>query len=225
MVVRRHNGEDGGRHISNGKADAGAISSTEVVSALESVVNSDTFARADRARALLAYIVETEQRGDAARLKGFTIAQDVFGKDDDFDPAFDAVVRVQAGRLREHLSTYYAREGRDDPIEIAVPKGSYVPAYTRRGAVADGSAAQDYGRDAGPIRNVDFGASARPFQLDRNADDPAFAAAHPLRQGPAGPARDPFLSPFLVRNVRRFWLALATIMVLLTVILLLVWQR
>jgi len=96
---------------------------------LRRVLESDTFSRSERARKLLTYLVETQQRGDSERLKGFTIAMDVFGKDADFDPSTDAVVRVQAGRLRDLLSQYYAAEGAGDPIQISIPRGGYAPSY------------------------------------------------------------------------------------------------
>ena len=70
-----------------------------------------------------------EQVGEAERLKGYAIAVDVFGQDSEFDSSTDAVVRVQAGRLRELLAQYYATEGRHDPIRLVIPRGSYVPAY------------------------------------------------------------------------------------------------
>jgi hypothetical protein len=216
-----------GRSETLGKtSDDGAITAGEVRAALEVVLSSETFARADRARALLAYLVETEQNGEAPRLKGFTIAQDVFGKDDDFDPAMDAVVRVQAGRLREHLSTFYAGEGRDQPIEISVPKGTYVPSYRRRTG-ADGEPAPTMtGADgAGASRIVDFGNSAASFRLDSDMAAAPLAATRKLAETEGTSAQETLLSPFIVRNVKRFWLALAIIVLLLTVILFLVWQR
>lgn len=97
--------------------------------ALEKLVASETFARSERARKLLRYIVERELAGEAERLKGFSIAVDVFGKDAEFDSATDAVVRVQAGRLRELLAQYYASEGAAAPVRIIIPRGSYVPSY------------------------------------------------------------------------------------------------
>jgi hypothetical protein len=96
---------------------------------LDRVLRSETFARSERARKLLRYLVEREQEGDAERLKGFSIAMDVFGKDSDFDPSTDAVVRVQAGRLRELLSHYYEVEGANDPIRVSIPRGGYIPTY------------------------------------------------------------------------------------------------
>lgn len=97
--------------------------------ALERLIASETFGRSERARKLLRYLIERDLAGEAERLKGFAIAVDVFGKDAEFDSATDAVVRVQAGRLRELLGQYYAGEGAADPIRIAIPRGSYVPAY------------------------------------------------------------------------------------------------
>ena len=215
------------------KTTSDDVGPEEIRAALEVVVNSETFARADRARSLLAYLVETEQNGDPSRLKGFTIAQDVFGKDDDFDPAMDAVVRVQAGRLREHLAAFYAGEGKAEPIEITVPKGTYVPAYVRRDpsaqsasdsrARANGSGSGDAARTAPRI--VDFGASGSAFKLDGVSADTSLAATQKLSGGDQpGNANDALLSPFIVRNVKRFWLALAIIVLLLTVILFLVWR-
>ncbi|TIW45138.1 MAG: hypothetical protein E5V61_15670, partial [Mesorhizobium sp.] len=93
---------------------------------LERLLASETFGRSERARKLLRYLVEREQAGEADRLKGFSIAMDVFGRDGDFDPSTDAVVRVQAGRLRELLQQYFANEGVAEPVRIAIPRGGYV---------------------------------------------------------------------------------------------------
>jgi len=96
---------------------------------LERVLASNTFSRSERARHLLRYLVEREQAGQADRLKGFAIAVDVFGKDADFDPSTDAVVRVQAGRLRDLLQQYSVAEGASDPLRIVIPRGGYTPEY------------------------------------------------------------------------------------------------
>ncbi|WP_421857508.1 tetratricopeptide repeat protein [Oricola sp.] len=72
--------------------------------------------------------------GESDRLKGFAIALDVFDRAEDFDASTASVVRVQAGRLRELLDTYYAGEGAHDPVRIDVPRGGYVPSYKYTGA-------------------------------------------------------------------------------------------
>ena len=101
-----------------------------VRAALAKILASDTFARSERSREFLRYLVEREQAGESERLKGYAIGIDVFGRDAGFDPATDAVVRVQAGRLRELLGQYYETEGADAPIRILIPRGGYVPIYT-----------------------------------------------------------------------------------------------
>ncbi|WP_054311440.1 hypothetical protein [Mesorhizobium sp. 1M-11] len=100
---------------------------------LDRLLASQTFGRSERARELLRYLVEREQAGEADKLKGFSIAVDVFGKDAGFDPSTDAVVRVQAGRLRELLDQYFSGEGAGEPIRIVIPRGSYIPSYEPNG--------------------------------------------------------------------------------------------
>ena len=56
-----------------------------------------------RRRALLRYLVEETLAGRADRLKGFSVALAVFGRDESFDPQADPVVRFEARRLRRDL--------------------------------------------------------------------------------------------------------------------------
>ena len=108
---------------------------------LERMLSSEAFSRSHRARRLLRYLVEREQAGEADRLKGFALAVDVFGRDAEFDPSTDAVVRVQASRLRELIEQYYETEGADDPVRISIPRGTYVPTYCFAPARCEGAAA------------------------------------------------------------------------------------
>jgi len=56
----------------------------------------------------------------------------VLRKGESFDPRIDTAVRTEARRLRQKLAEYYQTEGRNDAIEIAVPKGSYRAAFAGR---------------------------------------------------------------------------------------------
>lgn len=105
------------------------IDPADVRAALDDILQSETFARSERSRELLKYIVERDLEGQSDRLKGFAIALDVFDREDNFDPSTDAVVRVQAGRLRDLLETYYSGEGAKAPVRITIPRGTYVPLY------------------------------------------------------------------------------------------------
>ena len=97
--------------------------------ALGAIIASDTFARSERLRSFLSYIVERELSGKAAQLKGYSIGIDVFGRAPGFDAGNDPLVRVHAGKLRKLLEQYYQTEGAADPLRICVPLGSYVPEY------------------------------------------------------------------------------------------------
>lgn len=68
-------------------------------------------------------------RGDEAAIKAYSIAVDVFGRPQSFDPQTDPIVRVQARRLRATLEEYYAGEGADSPVRITLPVGRYVPEF------------------------------------------------------------------------------------------------
>jgi len=41
----------------------------------------------------------------------------------------DPIVRVEAGRLRRALEHYYLTAGKNDPVRLKIPKGSYVPTF------------------------------------------------------------------------------------------------
>jgi len=107
------------------------IDGGQVSDALQRVLRSRTFARSERLRSFLKFIVEMEQLGLSHQLKGYTIGIDVFSRSHGFDPGTDPLVRVQAGKLRKLLNQFYASEGRDDPLRIRIPLGGYVPVYDR----------------------------------------------------------------------------------------------
>ena len=96
---------------------------------LQRVLDSKTFARSGRLRTFLEYVVDKEQAGLSHQLKGYTIGIDVFSRSETFDPGGDPLVRVQAGKLRKLLDQYYASEGKNAPMRILIPRGTYVPKY------------------------------------------------------------------------------------------------
>lgn len=115
-------------------SDDGTIEVTadDVRSGLERIVASPDFVASDRARRFLRFVVEETLAGRADRIKAFSVAVEVFGRDESFDPQNDPVVRIEAGRLRRALERYYLLSGKDDPVFIDIPKGGYVPTFRRR---------------------------------------------------------------------------------------------
>jgi TolB-like protein len=77
----------------------------------------------------LSFVVEETLAGRGERLKAFTIARQVYGRDESFDPRTDTIVRVEAGRLRHRLKHYNETLGRYDPVHIVLPKGGYKPQF------------------------------------------------------------------------------------------------
>jgi adenylate cyclase len=103
----------------------------EVRAQLERILGHRRFEASGRTRELLRFLVEEALAGRSHRLKGYTIAVELFGRPRDFNANLDPIVRIQAGRLRRALEHYYLVAGTEDPILIAVPKGGYVPVFTR----------------------------------------------------------------------------------------------
>ncbi len=106
-----------------------ALGHDAVLAQLSRILASGDFARSRRMRQFLRFVVIETLAGRADRLKEFTIATEVFGRDESFDPRNSALVRVEASRLRRRLNEYYHGRGRADPVKIALPVGSYVPRF------------------------------------------------------------------------------------------------
>ena len=128
--------QDGADAVTGGAARDGAPDGEAIRAALDRVMASDGFARSGRARELLAYVAEEALAGRGDRINSKTIAQDVFGRDEAFDASADPLVRVQMGRTRNLLEAYYQEEGRDDPVLIEIPRGTYRPDFRPREAPA-----------------------------------------------------------------------------------------
>lgn len=116
---------------------------TEIRRALADVLSGTAFARSERLRAFLSYVVTKDLAGQAMQLKGYTIAVDVFRRPDAFNADSDPLVRVHAGKLRKLLAAYYEAEGKDAVWQIDIPKGGYAPIYLRRTPVANVPQAMD----------------------------------------------------------------------------------
>jgi Tol biopolymer transport system component len=93
---------------------------------LQKILASDGFAKSERMRRFLSYAVEHSLAQDLGQLKESVIGGAVFDRPATYDPKSDPIVRIEARRLREKLAAYYAKEGKDDPIRINLPKGGYV---------------------------------------------------------------------------------------------------
>jgi tetratricopeptide (TPR) repeat protein len=110
-------------------------STAEVRAELARIAGSEVFRGSPQLAAFLTFVVEATLAGDSGRIKGYTIAVEALGRSADFDPQTDAIVRVEATRLRRALERYYASEGAANRAIITLTRGSYVPTFSYRGLV------------------------------------------------------------------------------------------
>jgi hypothetical protein len=119
---------------------------------LERILQSRTLQGSENLKSFLRYVTLKSIEESTDHLKEYTIATEVFGRNDDFSPRSDSVVRVQASRLRHKLQEYYATEGKSDKILIALPKGHYNPVFTLIEGARDSEPAPEPAQQASNIQ-------------------------------------------------------------------------
>ncbi|MDB5959321.1 MAG: hypothetical protein JWP59_615 [Massilia sp.] len=101
---------------------------SQVRTALMQVLGSEDFGRAQRMRELLCFLVEQKLSGTQRETHEYAVGIEVFKRNPaTYNTCTDPIVRVQVGRLRDRLRTYYAGAGRNDQLRFAIPIGSYMP--------------------------------------------------------------------------------------------------
>ena len=116
------------------------------------ILNSGPFRQSLRRQRFLTYIVDATLAGRTDRLTGYNLALEIFNRPETFDPSVDPFVRIEAARLREKLHEYYDTSGKNDPIRIHLPKGTYTPQieFRRKGAPRIAR------REAPPTQDISF---------------------------------------------------------------------
>lgn len=107
----------------------GGPSPEDVRAALDELLGWQGIARSPQLAELLRYVVEKTLSGQGATIKAYSIAVDVFGRPQDFDPQSDPIVRVQARRLRTLLQQFYEEGNGKVGVQIDLPLGRYVPEF------------------------------------------------------------------------------------------------
>lgn len=120
-------------------------SDRDVRGALMKILESPGFRNSERMCRFLQVTVERTLDGETDQLKEFSLGHDVFDRGEGYDPRTDAIVRVEARRLRKKLRAYYEGEGLLDKIIIEFHPGSYIPRFLSATPVtsADGQMALD----------------------------------------------------------------------------------
>ena len=99
---------------------------------LARILNGRGFVSSPRMQSFLRFVIEKKLEDDVPSLKETSIGIAVFDRKPGYDPQVDAIVRVEARRLRSKLQQYYETEGLLDPVVIQLPTGTYVPEFLER---------------------------------------------------------------------------------------------
>jgi tetratricopeptide (TPR) repeat protein len=110
-------------------SEATAVSPTAIRAQLQRVLESPLFSNARRLSQFLQFVVTRSIEGQADEIKEYLIGVEVYNRNPSYDPQTDGIVRAEASRLRAKLREYYDTAGRDNPIWIELPKGSYSPVF------------------------------------------------------------------------------------------------
>lgn len=105
------------------------LTEREKQQALELVLHSQTFARADQLKNFLSYVCRLEMEGRGTAINEYLIGVEVLGRPENYSPGDDSVVRNRAYALRQKLQEFYQHEKPDAPVRIELPKGSYCPSF------------------------------------------------------------------------------------------------
>jgi hypothetical protein len=97
--------------------------------ALEAVLHSQAFARADQLKSFLKYVCEMEMAGRGHELTEYLIGIEALGRPASYSPGDDSGVRTRAFALRKKLQEFYEHEQPDAVLRIELQKGSYCPHF------------------------------------------------------------------------------------------------
>jgi len=106
-----------------------SLDDSRIMQQVERILDSPVFLSSRRLSEFFRYISVKTISGQATKIKQFTIGVEVYGREPDFDPKNDPIVRIEAGRLRRKLREYYDNQGKFDRLYIKIPRGNYVPNF------------------------------------------------------------------------------------------------
>jgi CheY-like chemotaxis protein len=113
-------------------SEARSPSPDDVRAQLGRMLQCRLFRHSPRLSRFFTFTVDQALAGAEQRLKEYSIALEVFGKPDTFDPRMDSAVRVAARQLRAKIDLYYLTEGSQDPVLIRYRPGDYIPKFYLR---------------------------------------------------------------------------------------------
>jgi hypothetical protein len=122
----------------DGNADVEKGTEHEARMESDRLLSDPQFHLTERHRNFLKYVAQEMFEGRAATVKAYAIAVDVFGRPCNFDPINDPIVRIEATRLRASLVRYYEGYAQGGRVRIELPRGNYIPVFTKAPLQPDG---------------------------------------------------------------------------------------
>jgi hypothetical protein len=101
------------------------VEPTRVRAELERILSSPKFRKSQSHCEFLRYVVE--KRLQSASVREEEIGVKIYRRGQDYDPSEDAIVRVEASRLRARLKEYYDEAGQGHQVRFELPKGTLSP--------------------------------------------------------------------------------------------------
>ncbi|TGD93283.1 PAS domain-containing protein [Methylobacterium nonmethylotrophicum] len=121
--------------------DREEIGTENILATLDVLLNLPSLKKSPQLSAFLSYVVRESLAGRGSLLKSYTIATDALGRSTSFDPATDAIVRVEARRLRQVLQQIYTDPACPLTVRIDLPLGRYEPSFRQLAPAAGASPA------------------------------------------------------------------------------------
>ena len=184
----------------------GILFSTEIQNAVKAELNemlaAPFFAQSARCKKFLSHVVLQTLSGNASQLKERTIGISVFDRANDYDTGEDAIVRVTANDVRKRIGQFYQESRVAHPVQIDLPRGTYVPEFRIRLGVQAAGTPEPIATDA-------------PAQEARQAEPelPILAETHPPSVVPDQPAPSlpipAITAPPQKSGPRRPWITIA----------------
>lgn len=124
------------KKVADAPIDDEPVSLAERQALVARITASKHFSRSARLRNFLLYITGQSMQRESHQVREQEIGEKIFGRAEGYDCSQDNIVRVNASELRKRLELYFATTGANESIQLDIPRGSYRPVFSLRGADA-----------------------------------------------------------------------------------------
>ena len=94
------------------------------------IASSGSLGRSKLMSDFLLYIVDRRICGRTEEITEQQIGFLVFGREEGYDSNDDNIVRSYARNLRKRIDEYFAGEGKEETLRLAIPRGGYAPIFS-----------------------------------------------------------------------------------------------